>query len=382
MRVAIVGGGVGGLTTCLALRARGIEATVYEEVSQYKPVGAGILVAANGMQVLAQLGLAEAVEAEGFRVFRGHLLDPELRRICDLLLPPNHSHSDRWRNVAIHRHRLMRVLSEALPAEAIQFGKCCVGVTDHDVAAEVRFAGGQCIEADLVVAADGLRSMQRSALFPAATPRYAGQTSWRGYTDFDFREPILRDALLEIWGGDGTRFGFVPLLGGQTYWYAIAEASAREKDAPGATSDVLARTFASYHPEILRLLAATPEPRVVRTDLYDLPRLPRWHAGRTVLLGDAAHGATPNLGQGGNQALEDAVVLAQALAAQQATTRALAMYYRRRVGKAMFVIHFARFFGWVSHWRRPWLTRLRNAVLRLNLFRINQRLMTRLARLS
>ena len=381
MRVAIIGGGVGGLAACLALRSKGIEGVVYEGAPAYQRVGAGLLVAANGMQVLHAWGLADQVEAQGYRVRRGSLLDSEHRWITHLLPPPSHPHAESWRSVAIHRHRLLDVLREALPVDAVRTSKRCIEVSDHGEHAVARFDDGTQVEADIIVAADGLRSQVRALLFPHAQPRYSGQTSWRGCAPTTFADPALRDALLEIWGGDGTRFGFVPVHGGETYWYAVAEAPPRVKDPPGAVKDHLAHVFARYHDEIQQLLAATPDATIVRTDIYDLPPLPRWHAGRIMLLGDAAHAATPNLGQGGNQALEDAAYLAQALAMPGRTHGAFAEVYRRRAGKARFVLYFARFFGWVSHWRRSGLRRMRDAVLRRDLFKTNSWLMARLARL-
>jgi 2-polyprenyl-6-methoxyphenol hydroxylase-like FAD-dependent oxidoreductase len=226
----------------------------------------------------------------------------------------------------------------------------------------VRFADGSREEASLVVAADGLRSVIRQQLFPEAQLRYSGQSSYRAVVPFTLAESFDRYGW-EIWG-PGCRFGLSNIGHGEVYWYATLDSAPGEKDTPGQAPARLQRMASDFPDPIPALIAATPEAQMLRTDMYDLPQLPVWHQGRAVLLGDAAHATTPNLGQGGAQAIEDAYVLAEALAANPDHTLAFQRYEGLRRAKATMVVTRSRQMGQIVHTRNPIMRTLRNTLLR------------------
>ena len=354
MRVAIAGAGIGGLTLAAALVRRGVDVVVLERAT-LSDVGAGITVQPNAMLALRRLGLDAAVAAEGAEIAEAAIVGADGRPLtapidtaalaAALGAPP----------IAIHRARLHRVLRGA--AGSVREGAEVVGYDDAGDAVTVRLADGQRFVADLLVGADGLRSAVRAQLIGDGEPRYAGYTSWRGIAPAG---SIDATRTTEAWGR-GQRFGVVPIGHGEVYWFATANAP------PGGRDDdprrALEQRFAGWHPPIAALLAATPADRILRTDISDRPPLSRWHRGRVVLLGDAAHPMTPNLGQGGCQAIEDAVVLDECLATGDLAA-ALPAYQARRIRRTSDIVTASRRIGAVAQWQNPAACFLRSALLR------------------
>lgn len=359
--IAIIGGGIGGMTAALALRQRGLVATVYEAASELRPVGAGILVPPNAMQVFGRLGIADAVQRAGFVPRAGEILDARaglLQRTDMRGLAGRYG----FPTVAVHRARLHGVLADALGPAAVRLGKACTVITEAAGGVLVRFADGDAVQARVVVGADGLRSVVREQLFPGAALRYSGQSSYRAATPFVL-PPEIVDVGWEVWG-PGCRFGFSSVAPGEVYWYATVDAP------PGAERDRrpyqarLAQRFAGFPAPVGALIAAAPESHILNTDISDLRPLTRWHRGRVVLLGDAAHATTPNLGQGGAQAVEDAAVLADCLATHGEPERAFVRYEQRRRAKTSLVVARSWTIGRLAHVHTPAARAVRNVVLR------------------
>jgi 2-polyprenyl-6-methoxyphenol hydroxylase-like FAD-dependent oxidoreductase len=361
-RVVIVGGGIGGLALAIALRQRGIEAPVYEAAPELRAVGAGIWVPPNAMQVLGRLGLAEAVLREGARLERVELRDHR----SGVLQSADMGEAARrfgYPTVAIHRGRLQRMLLDHLPADAVHVGRECSEVVAGDGGAVLRFADGSEVEAEVVVGADGAHSRVREAVAPGTRLRYSGQSSYRAVAPFRLPEGFAGVGW-EVWG-PGRRFGFSAIGHGEVYWYATLDAHPGERDAsPSETGRRLDAMAAPFPAPVPVLVAATDPERMVRTDMYDLAAIPAWHRGRIVLLGDAAHATTPNLGQGGAQAVEDAYVLAEQLAAHSRPEDAFSAFQRIRERKARMVVDTSRRLGRAAHLRTPIARALRNALLR------------------
>jgi 2-polyprenyl-6-methoxyphenol hydroxylase-like FAD-dependent oxidoreductase len=297
---AVIGGGIGGLAAAIALRARGWDVTVFERAPALTEVGAGIAVAANALTALDAMGVGPAVRslsalqgAAGIRRRDGRWLSRTSAEEAEA----------RYGNptLALHRAALLKVLADAVPASALRLGAEAALV--DPAAGLVSVGGGAPTAYDLVVAADGLRSAARRVIFPASPdPVYAGVTSWRIVVD----APSSPVVAAESWGR-GTVFGMAVLADGRIYCYATAVAPEGGRAADEKAE--LARLFAGWHDPIPTLIDAADT--VLRTDIRCLPSIPpRFHSGRVALLGDAAHAMTPNLGQGGCQAIEDAVVLA------------------------------------------------------------------------
>jgi 2-polyprenyl-6-methoxyphenol hydroxylase-like FAD-dependent oxidoreductase len=358
----IIGGGIGGLTAALALRRRGFDAQVYEAAPALRPVGKGIWVPTNAMQVLDRLGVAAAVRRAGWPLDRIQLRTADGRLLTDVDLRPvaaKYGHT----TVSVHRAELVRVLADALPPDALHLGKRGAGAEADGGGVTVRFADGTQARGDVLVAADGIHSAVRDQFFPKVALRYSGVTCYRGVADLDLPADLARTCW-EVWGG-AARIGFSAVGPGQVYWFAPVTAPAGSPLPAGADlAAELAGRYAAFPDPVPAIVRRTPPAEVIRTDLYDFAPIRRWWRGRVVLLGDAAHAMTPNLGQGGAQAIEDAYVLADRLAAGPTPERAFAEYERLRRPKARWVVNTAWRIGRLAHVRGRWLQGLRNAAMR------------------
>jgi len=332
--VLIAGGGIGGLTLAHALRVAGIGSTVFERAEVLRPVGAGITVQMNAMMALRSIGLADAVAREGIPLASLSTLDPAGRLINRL--PVEQMERELGiPAIAIRRSRLQQVLLGELAPAQVRTGCEVTGFHDEGSRVTVTLSDGTSATGDVLVGADGLHSVVRRTLWADET-RYSGYTSWRGITtELPRAEPR---AATETWG-PGARFGIVPVGHGEIYWYATRNAPAGGKDEPGRSRAALLEVFGHWHAPIAPLLESTPQEQLFRTDIFDRKPLTRWSQGRVTILGDAAHPMTPNMGQGGCQAIEDAVVLARCLAREADLPTALAAYEHRRLRRANTIVN-------------------------------------------
>jgi 2-polyprenyl-6-methoxyphenol hydroxylase-like FAD-dependent oxidoreductase len=379
-KVLVIGGGIGGLTVAAALRRRGIEADVYEAAPELQPVGKGLWVPVNAMQVLDRLGLSQAVEQAGWPLVRVQVRNTGGRVLTDVDLAPLRARYG-FSIVSIHRAALVDALAAAIGPDTLHLGKRCAGVEQDASGVTARFEDGTTARGDVLVAADGIKSTVRAQVFPPVRFRYGGHTCYRGIGALELPADICR-VCWEVWGG-AARFGFSPVGPGRVYWFAPVTAPA---DAPlptgPALADYLADTFAGFPPPVGDVLRHTPAGEIIRTDIYDFAPIDRWWDGRVVLLGDAAHATTPNLGQGGAQAVEDAYVLAEQLAACATPAEAFAAYQRVRMPKARWVVDRSWRFGRLAHVRHPLLRGLRDVILSWAPRRIADRQIANLANLN
>jgi 2-polyprenyl-6-methoxyphenol hydroxylase-like FAD-dependent oxidoreductase len=215
----------------------------------------------------------------------------------------------------------------------------------------------------------------RAAVAPAARLRPAGQTCYRGVATMELATEH-RTTCRETWGGR-VRFGYSALDGNRVYWFAplTAPPGGAREESPRAT---LAPLLAGFPAPIPAILEATPDETISRLDLHDLEPLPRWHDRRIALLGDAAHATTPNLGQGGAQAIEDAWVLARCLADEPSPATALAEYERIRRPRVSWIVAAARRMGAVAHWESPLARAVRDLAVRTTPAAVTDRTFARL----
>lgn len=343
-RVAIVGGGIGGLCAAVALRQSGAEVAVYEQADELREVGAGLTLWPNAVGVLRRLGLADELVRRGAKIRRAAVRTSGGRVLAESE-PEELERLTGDPTIALHRAELHGLLLSALPADVVRLGAKFVAAEQTPAGVTARFTDGRAADADLLVGADGVNSAVRRQLFPAVKPRYAGYTSWRGVapTCEGVVEGFTSESL-----GRGSRFGIVPIGGGRVYWYATANAPAGELQPPAERREFLLRRFDGWHTPVTRLIESTPEGLVLRNDIYDIEPMRSWHGGRVVLLGDAAHPTTPNMGQGACMALESAFTLARRLGEAGEVEGALLDYERVRMARTAWVTRQSRAAGRVG----------------------------------
>lgn len=305
----VVGAGVGGLTAAAALRRHGWRVDVYERAPRLEPIGAGIALAPNAVKALDSLGFTDWIDQAAVIQGSGGVRRPDGRWLVRTDLSAVARRFGRPL-VVVARPDLIKALRSRLSDAAVHLDTPVLEVVagDETRAARVRTKHGEQ-SADLVVAADGIRSPIRESLLRAhPEPAYAGFTAWRMIVERDPAETIEPS---ETWGR-GAIFGIVPLPGDRLYCYATANvpAGTEFEDEHAA----LLERFADWHSPIPELIRRTPPEALLRNDIFWIGNpLPAYHVGRVAFVGDAAHAMTPNLGQGGCQAIEDAVVLAHEL---------------------------------------------------------------------
>jgi 2-polyprenyl-6-methoxyphenol hydroxylase-like FAD-dependent oxidoreductase len=360
-RIIVIGGGIGGLTAAIALRAAGFQVEVHERAAQLRPLGAGITIQPNAVLALRRLGLGERIEGAGAALRAGGLLRADGSTITKLR-PQFAARLSREVGagiVGIHRATLHAILLEALGKDVLQLGRACRGFTLRGERVTADFADGSQREADALVGADGLHSALRAQLLGDGDPIYAGYTSWRGVTAD--RCGLPDDFGGELWGR-GQRFGGCCIDGGRFYWFAVANAPAGERDPdPEQAKRQLLERFSTWGGRVPELLRSTPANAILRTDISDRAPSARWGEGRVTLLGDAAHPMTPNLGQGACQAIEDALALAEELPRAASLESGLRAYEARRTARANAVVVAARRVGVIAQWRNSFACGLRNA---------------------
>lgn len=334
-RIAIVGGGIGGLAAAAFMHRAGFPAVVYEQASQLKEIGAGLVVAPNAARLLRRLGVLDAFASRAVRLevgweFRrwqdGAVLSAEdLSTACERLYG-EHTYT-------AHRADLLDVIRPLVPPGSIRLGKRCTGITVGGQRAALRFAGGEVTEADVVIGADGIHSVVRAAVAEPSPAAYSGLCAFRALVPAQRAPSFARRRAQTLWIGPGHHLVHYPVSAGtlvNLVAFAPAGGYAVESwSATGTVAEFLAE-FAGWDSRLAGLIRAAGTPG--RWALLDRAPLRRWSSGGVTLLGDAAHPMFPFFAQGAAQALEDAAVLAQCLATDPGDpARALRRYEALRI---------------------------------------------------
>ena len=331
LRAVVVGGGIGGMAAAVALDRAGIDVQVYEQAGELTVVGAGVSRAPNGLRMLDRLGVGAGIRRLGARHVSTQL------RLADGRPARHEPHqfAQPGRNVGIHRADLLALLAEELPPGTVRTGHRCTDFSQDAGAATVGFGDGTSVTADVVIGADGIHSVLQGFVVAPAEPVFSGVVAYRGLVPSMAGYPA---DTMRMWVGESKHFLAFPVRAGQLLNYVgFVQSGTSVRESWSATGDpaALAAHFTGWDPVIGAVIAAITGPggSGFQWGMHDRAPLPRWSSGRLTLLGDAAHPMLPHLGQGVNQALEDAVALAELLgacASPAGVPRALAAYEELR----------------------------------------------------
>ncbi len=319
-RIAIIGGGIGGLTLALALRQRGLRANIFEQAAELAEIGAAVALSANATRELRRLGLLDRlarVSTEPSELIYRNWQDG--RRIAAHSVHLDLRYQTRFGApyYGVHRADLQRILGDALDSDGLHLGHRLVDLEQQRNTVTLRFGNGRVEEADIVIGADGVRSAVRHFVTGGEQAVYSGTSAFRGIVPVE-RLPSLPDPkAIQFWmgprahllhyaiGGDGGAVNFFAVVEGPAVW-PHADKWLTEI-APGEAVSA----FRGWHPAVTEMIGSVEQK--LRWGLFTVRPLTRWYRGRTVLLGDAAHAMLPHQGQGANTTIEDAITLAELL---------------------------------------------------------------------
>ena len=361
--VLIQGAGIGGLTLAIALVRKGYTVRIVERASGLAEIGAGIWMAANPMQVFDRLGFAEKIMAAGWAVHRVTLQDYN----GDILQASDLSTVGKlfgFETVALHRSVLQRVLSEQLPSDVITFGTEVKSLSQGTDAVSALLTDGSRINAKIIVGADGIRSQIRNLASLGGEMRYSGSSSYRAIAKgANLLSPELDHDACEIWA-KGCRLGFSKIDPDHYYWYMTFKSDPDKIFSPAARRTHAESLFSRFFQKWTALLENTQSDEILQTDISDLKRLETWSSDRIGLIGDAAHATTPNLGQGGAMAVEDAYFLTEAVENVGLNRKAFELYEKRRREKVDWTVSTSWNIGRICHFKNPMARAVRNAVVK------------------
>jgi 2-polyprenyl-6-methoxyphenol hydroxylase-like FAD-dependent oxidoreductase len=354
VRIAIIGGGIGGLTTALALRQFGFEPKVFEQAPELLEVGAAIAMWPNAVRVLSKVGIGEKVLEHAGVIDQIRWQDHRGKLCNQIQLPIAEVPA-----VALHRADLQTVLLEALPRDSIHLNRDFTTFEHDQDSLRLNFTSHAAEYCDALIGADGLHSQVRDQLFGAGEPSYRGYFVWRGVTDCNPKN-LDHAAAIEI-HGRGQRFGIGPVGYGRIGWWASANEQLASTPDPETEQQTLLRLFDDWCEPVSELIAETE--LIIRNKVFDRPATRSWGLGPITLLGDAIHPTTPNLGQGGCMAVEDAAVLASCLARDGDASRAFRAYERSRYLRTSVLADCSRLYGSIGQWDSALGTSLRGAMI-------------------
>ncbi len=347
MKIGIIGGGITGLTTALALHKLGVPSVVYEQAKELNEIGAGVWLQPNAIKVLDWLGIKDKVKEQGIELNKMEITDNKLKPFKKIKSEVVQD-EDGNRTVAIHRARLQKILyDELLKSNEVHLNKKYL---NHSISAEginLQFENGES-QVDILLGADGIDSLVRKALLPDSSVRSSGQVCWRGVSKMELPDS-LKNLGQEAWGKQ-IRFGFSQIHDGEVYWFAVANEEHLKKADTVGKKEYLSELFQGFSSVVTELIAHTQPTMIHQTILHDLKKLPVWYNSKICLLGDAAHATTPNMGQGACQGIEDAYYISRSISESlQNTEEAFQQFHLKRIKKVDYIVNTSWQFGKMAH---------------------------------
>ena len=359
-QITIIGGGIAGLTTAIALNRIGIKTFVFEAASEIKAVGAGLGLGANAMMAFKKIGIMDEVIECGRLLPSFSIFDEKGKLIT---YTDSKKLSDKYGidNFTIHRAALHRLLCSKINKQTSYTNKRVVDIEQKKDTVIVKFQDGTIHKTNYLIVADGIHSPVRKKLLPKTEPRYAGYTCWRAIID-NTNLTIAESS--ETWGTSG-RFGIVPLPDKKIYWFACVNAKQNDAAFKNYKAKDILSIFKNFHDPIPSILKETKDESILWNDIIDLKPIKKYAYNNILLIGDAAHATTPNLGQGACQAIEDAVILADEMNKNEAVEKAFLNFEKRRLHRTQFIINTSWKIGKVAQLENKFLVKLRNATFRM-----------------
>jgi 2-polyprenyl-6-methoxyphenol hydroxylase-like FAD-dependent oxidoreductase len=362
-RFAIIGAGIGGLTLAIAMQRKGFHVNVFENAPALKPLGAGLALAANAVKGFEDIGISEGILQAGSILKKVRIKDRAGKVLAETDSEKISEKYNTVNNFTIHRADLHEVLLEHLSKDNLHLGKGCVDIRQNSSGVKITFPDGTSHDSDYVIASDGVHSLIRKKLLPESDPRYAGYTCWRAVIDNPPSSVNMHETS-ESWGR-GSRFGIAPLNKGRLYWFACLNAKENDSVKRAYGIKELLTHFGKFHAPIPEILEHTEDRQLIWNDIIDVKPLKKFAFGRIVLMGDAAHATTPNMGQGACLAIEDAVILANTIEDSHSVENAFRVFEKKRIQRTTTIVNGSWRLGRVAQWENPFLMKLRDTLLRL-----------------
>ena len=361
-KALIIGAGIGGLCSAIALQQKGWNVSIWEKSNKLSGLGAGIVLAPNALYALELLGVAKEVKEKGSRVKNAHILSSEGKKILSLPTDVQAKKNGTY-SYLIHRGMLQNVLLDKIKNKVeIHVNKeiKLFHQTEQKVIAIT--ADGYEEVATILIGADGIHSNVRKMLFGQESLRYSGYTALRGVCDLQLEDD--EGGGFEAWG-KGKRFGFTKIAEGKYFWFAAINSPEGKRFQIGERKKAALHFLKDWCYPIEEVIQATSESDILHHDIYDRTPLRTWSKGRITLLGDAAHPMLPNLGQGGAQAMEDAIVLSNSLENNPLNhEKAFQAYEKARIPRTTKIVHQSRKMARLVQLENPLLLQIRNTLFR------------------
>jgi salicylate hydroxylase len=330
LNIAIIGAGYGGAATAKALSLLGANVHVYEQAAEIREVGAGIGLRPSTMDCFRQWGIFDAIAAVSSPSDYFEILTATGSPIIKDEWPGIHDYAEKTRTHLIHRGDFIDALLGVLPKGMVHLGYRMTGIQDRGDHATVTFANGEKVTADLVIGADGIRSVVRQQLFSDKPPVFSGEHAYRAVISVDDAYGMVVDDNLRMYIGKGTKVYLLPLRHRHQASFDVTALRSDSTRTPNVTKDDLMAVVDGFDDRIVNITRDLDMNTVTVRAVYDIDPVDRWHSDSVALLGDAAHSMLHHQGQGANSAIMDASGLARALAQADSVKEALALYQATR----------------------------------------------------